>query len=95
MKKLDIKRLLSLPQAQAILASDPQVRQVLQQLLLELAHSERDLALVNWDRRKGPIASYHSDVASRARITARALTKGPRAARARDLTGEANEPHAA
>lgn len=68
--------LLKLPAAQKILALPAEQREPLEQLFRELRADADQLAEQSWKKRKGPMAAYWRAVATYARHTAHALSKG-------------------
>ncbi len=84
--------ILALPAIIRLRALDPEVRLVLQELLLDLQHDARQRADASWRRRKPPVAAYWAACGVYAGHIARALGPGPgrrtRAASSTRPTGE-------
>jgi hypothetical protein len=68
--------LLKLPAAQRLMALPSEQREVIEALMRELRADADKLAEQSWKKRKGPMAAYWRAVATYARHTAHALSKG-------------------
>lgn len=76
--------LLKLPAAQRLLALPPDQRVALEALFRDLRADADSLAEQAWKKRKGPMAAYWRAVATYARHTAHALSKGRKVQPPRD-----------
>jgi len=78
---------LGLPAAKRIETLHPEARQLLAQLLAEIAADARERAQTSWKRNKGPMAAYWKAVGAYAEHLRRAVRiQKPRTARNRELS---------